>query len=141
MATTATKTGLRNEMVYEDPVVTDTLFGPVVRGIFWTGFGVLAAARVAIGITTLVIWSKLSDLLTSKADPNGLFATLGTQQTFVFIEGLGALLFASGFVVAALVASRMAEWARITLLSVAGLLLVGSSALASFNLLNLLSSG
>lgn len=139
---TATHTELENE--WNDPVVEDTVLTPLVKGVFWSGFGLLVVARIAIGITSLVLWNKIVNAIQANArsnyDPNGILSTQSTQQVFLFVDSIAALVFAAGFVLAALLSSRMAAWARVTFLSVAGLLLVGSNALAAFGISGLVNA-
>lgn len=137
MAETSTK----NEMIYEDPVIHDDLFGSVVRGLFWGGFGIMVVARAVMGILYLTFYFDLKSRVTggSQAAAAAWPGSIDALMVFSLIDTIGTLVFSAGLVVAALVVSRMPQWARITMIGVSALVLVGSNALAAFNLGNLLN--
>ena len=100
-------------------VVADTFFGLGLRVGVLTGFGLLAIARIAI---TMVMLTEIS------GEAPGVFVSI---MAFLLIDVIGATVFTGALVWAALFARQMPEWARITLLSVSALVLVGSGALSS----------
>jgi hypothetical protein len=135
---TATRAGTRNEMVWEDPVVTDELFGNVVRNLFWTGFLIMALSRLVLGILSVTFYFDIKNAILAGSSARATWpGSLDTMVVVQLFDTIGTLVFSGALVAAALVVSRMPSWARVTLLGVAAVVLVGSNALAGFSLTSL----
>lgn len=131
---TATRSASENVMVYEDPVVQDELFGPVVRFLFWGGFAVMAVSRVMMAVFSVSAWFSIMANLPRGATVPSSFSSI---VVFGMIDTFGALAFSGALVTAGLVLSRMPSWGRITMLGVAAVVLIGSNAIAGLGLINL----
>jgi len=117
MAKTVTQEGLQNQ--WDDLFADDPLFSPVVKGFFAAGFILMALAFLVLHAVTL--HNAFEGTINN---PDG---SESAQHWFRFVAATGTLLFAGGFVAGGLMVSRMAVWARITLLVVAAFVLLGGS--------------
>ena len=134
MAETSTTTKSKNVMVWDDPVVHDELFGPAVKNVFWSSYGIMALARIVSSILFLVWWFDVQGSLSSRSP--GLGAVNG-MFIFLMIDAVASVVFTGGLVASALLVSRAPAWARVTMLSVAAVVLIGSNALSVLSLSSL----